>query len=565
MTRRNAQLPWGNRSNSSIYGGGGAGRGGIGRGAMLAGIVLATLVVGYFLFTRACSSTECDKFYCATGDSFATPEGYERVTKIYAFNAEKGGVPAGSNIQVQLKLENATTDGRNLGFYRYVQESKTWEPVTPAVLDAQGQQVSATLTSAPERLTVMRRLSPAGHVVAYLPANGRLHADATGKITILHTRDFKPNSDGGLTGEPSAVKPDGSYAWYPTVWVDGSETGLIPLVSGILQNTTTRSTHVQQILKKAQDLQLAGIDIAYMDLRVAERTSFTLFVAELASGLHAQGKKLTLTLPAPLRLPDRIDEGAYDWAELGKSADVLQIWPYRDQSTYRRDMPEILTALTAEVEPTKLVMTVSPYAVEKSNDGIATMSVVQAMITATKLSVRAGNDNRLTTNTNVSVVATNLDREENRSGIAWSPDTASVYFTYQQNGGRTVWIENVFSIGFKLELIPRFKLGGVAIEDASDSALLGNIWPALIPFINSGQPVLMQPNPTDLTPTWEVSKGSMEGGSRGVLTWITPAEPGTYTVSITVSDGVARFRNDIPLTVQPKASPTAVATPTAAR
>ncbi len=34
---------------------------------------------------------------------------------------------------------------------------------------------------------------------------------------------------------------------------------------------------------------------------------------------------------------------------------------------------------------------------------------------------------------------------------------------------------------------------------------------------------------------------------------------------IVPTDGVARFRNDIPLTVQPKASPTAVATPTAAR
>ena len=122
MSRRNAQLPWGNRSNSSIYGG--SGRGGMGRGVMLGAIVLATLVVGYFLFTRACSSTECDKFYCATDASYATPNGYQRVTQIYAYNPEKGAVPGGSNVQVQLKLEEATTDGRNLGFFRYVAESK---------------------------------------------------------------------------------------------------------------------------------------------------------------------------------------------------------------------------------------------------------------------------------------------------------------------------------------------------------------------------------------------------------------------------------------------------------
>jgi hypothetical protein len=107
-------------------------------------------------------------------------------------------------------------------------------------------------------------------------------------------------------------------------------------------------------------------------------------------------------------------------------------------------------------------------------------------------------------------------------------------------------------VGFKLELIPQFKLGGVAIEDASSNQLLGNIWPALVSFITSGQTVLLQPNPQDLVPQWKASKGTTEGGSRGVVRWVTPAEPGSYTVKLTVSDGVALFENEIPVTVQAK-------------
>ncbi|MGD9932287.1 MAG: hypothetical protein AB7T37_01080, partial [Dehalococcoidia bacterium] len=147
--------------------------------------------------------------------------------------------------------------------------------------------------------------------------------------------------------------------------------------------------------------------------------------------------------------------------------------------------------------------------------------------------------------------------------VIWDPQVASVAFTYDLNGGRTVWIENVFSIGFKLELIPRFGLGGVAIEDASANQLLGNIWPALAPFVASGQPVLVQPNPDDLVPAWTVTDGIAEGGQKGVLTWSTPANAGTYTITLALSDGVARFENEIQVNVEEAARPAASATPTA--
>ncbi|MDZ7727389.1 MAG: PKD domain-containing protein [Dehalococcoidia bacterium] len=59
----------------------------------------------------------------------------------------------------------------------------------------------------------------------------------------------------------------------------------------------------------------------------------------------------------------------------------------------------------------------------------------------------------------------------------------------------------------------------------------------------------MRPNATDLEPQWEVSGGSLEGGQSGVAVWTTPSEPGTYTVSLTLSDGVALFENEISVEV----------------
>jgi spore germination protein YaaH len=522
----------------------------------MAAIVAGVCAVGIFLFMKACGGSSCgDSYYCVSGQDIPPPDGYERVSDIYQYNTRKGTIAAGTDVAVQAELKKSTTDGRNLSFYRYMPDTKTWEPVAAAILDPQGKTVSTTLHETPAVMAVLRRLSPAGHVVAYLGHNQQLHKEALGRITILHTLDFTPAADGTVQGELTKVNPDPSFAFYPVIAANSNIKGSIPIVSSLLATAATRTAHVQNIAKLVADNQLAGVDIAYLDLLPTDRTGFTLFIGELYQVLHSQNKMLTLTLPSPIKTQDRIDEGAYDWAELGKSADVLEIAPYRDQGTYRIAMPDILSYLTGIVQPSKLVLTVTPYATEKSADGIRTLSIADAMVIATRLKIsNLTPDAKLTTNTNVEVAGQNIDKKENLTGVFWQPESACVTFTYKGTGGtggRTIWLENAFSIGFKLEFINRYKLGGVGIEDASGNDMLGNIWTALVPFITSGQPVLLQPNTNDLQPRWRVSAGTYEDTQKGSIKWLTPAEPGAYYVYLTLSDGVSLFESEIAVNVQP--------------
>ncbi len=563
MTRRGGQLPWGNRRRGGLYGGR---QTGLGRPLLVAALLFGVVIVAAFLVMRSCGGEGCSGFYCKGGGDIATPEGYERLSDIWQFNEDKGAVPPDKVIQVQLPLKASTADARNLSFFRYVPETKGWEAVSAAVLDIEGKHASTTFNSAYGTIAVLRRLSPAGHIIAYLGHNGQLHPEAAARATIVHTADFRPSSDGSVSGELTDIKvtgarTDGTVAHYPVLFGDPNDKGFIPIVSGILANSAGRSNHVQQIVKLVVEKNVPGIDIQYLGLPATDRTSFALFIAELGQALKAQNKALTVTLPAPIRQQERIDEGAYDWAEIGKAADVVQIGVYRDQTTYRRDMPEILAYLATIVQPNKLVLTVTPYAAEKSPDGVRALKITDAMAIATRLNPQTGADPKLTTNSNLDIVALNINQTAGRSGVVWQPATASVGFSYEQGGGRSVWIENVFSVGFKLELIPKFKLGGVAVEDASADIYLGDIWSGLVPFITSGQPLLLQPNPQDLVPQWKVSKGQMEGGQKGILKWQTPAEPGSYTITIILSDGASQFENELAVAVQAKER--ATTTPTA--
>jgi hypothetical protein len=569
MNRRGSQLPWGATGGAGFYGGPRRTRN-YRQLAILVAIGLGVVVLGWLFIGKMCNSSSCSEYYCPSGRKIAAPDGYEFFSRIFTYNESKGAVDPGTNLSVTVELTKQASDGQSLSFYRYVEETKNWEPITPAVLEPQGKVVSATFTGTPSVMAVLHRTAPGGAVIAYLPHNTPLHKEAAGHVSIVHPIDFKPTADGTLSGELSTLKADG-FDIYPVISANNATKGDVAIVENILSSPQSRSNHVQQIVKKMADANLKGIDIAYLDLPLTSRTSFSSFVTELFQQLHAQNKVLTLTLPSPIKAQNRIDEGAYDWAELGKYADLIEIAPYRDQATYRLTMPEILQYLTERVTPSKLVLTVSPYATETGGDTIRTMGIVEAMAIATRVTVRAEAD-AITTSTNIKVAGTNIDKDEGLPGVRWSPETATVAFSYKQpqgGGSRTVYIENFFSIGFKLELIGTYKLAGVAIDDASDNILLGDIWTALVPFVTSGQAILLQPNPEDLKPRWKVkdNQGTIEDTTRGSANWFTPAQAGTYSISLTLSDGVSLFENSVDVSVKAKPATTtpAPASPTAAR
>ncbi len=551
------RLPWGAGGGQVL--GRGNRRPGVGRAVALGAILVGLVLLGGFVFLRACGGSECVDVYCPSDRNIAAPEGYEFASRIFELNPEATPTQPGFDLQVQAALTREATDGQLLSFFRYDETAQRWDPIAPAVVDAQGRVATATFKEAPAVMAVLRRMTPGGVLVAYLPHNATLHREAQPHVTIVHPLDFAPNADGTIGGELSSTVAQGrGYEVYPVIAANASVQGQVAVVESLLADARSRTNHVQQILAKVNELGLRGIDIAYLDLPATQRTSFTLFVGELADALHAQGRQLTLTLPSPIKTQNRIDEGAYDYAELAKRADLIKIAPYRDQATFRLVMSEVLQFLTERVTPSKLVLTVSPYSTETGGDVIGRLTLVDAMNIATRISVRAQAE-AITTSTQVDVAGTNIDRDEGLTGLRWYPETATVAFSYKQpqgGGSRTVYIENVFSIGFKLELIPTYRLGGVAVEDASENVLLGNIWPAIIPFVTSGLPTLTQPNAEDLKPRWAASGGNMEDTGRGSARWFTPSQPGTYTISLTLSDGVALFENSVEVVVRQREAAT---------
>jgi hypothetical protein len=200
---------------------------------------------------------------------------------------------------------------------------------------------------------------------------------------------------------------------------------------------------------------------------------------------------------------------------------------------------------------------VTPLATEIGrSDEPRQLTLTDAMRIATTMEIRGVGGSPVETESNYEVVGVNIDRAAGSSGPAWDPASATVAFTFEDAAvasGIAIYLENALSIGYKVEYVGRFNLGGIAVQDASSDPLLGNLWAGLAPFIAGGNPVLASANDTILSPRWEIldeNGGTIEASQRGSIRWTTPAQPGTYTIALTLSDGVDLFTNRLPVVVQ---------------
>ncbi|MES4791660.1 MAG: hypothetical protein C4321_00545, partial [Chloroflexota bacterium] len=194
------RLPWGaGRTSQGLRGG--RAKPPTARIAALSAILLGVVLLGWLTYGRLCGGDDCVSVYCPSNRDIAAPDGYEFASRIFERNPEAVPTETGFDIQVQAALLHTATDGRMLSFFRYDESAQRWEPVAPAVLDAQGKVVTGTFKDTPAVIAVLRRNTPAGEVVAYLPHNATLNPQGAPHATIVHPIDFAPLADGSVGGE----------------------------------------------------------------------------------------------------------------------------------------------------------------------------------------------------------------------------------------------------------------------------------------------------------------------------------------------------------------------------
>jgi len=391
-------------------------------------------------------------------------------------------------------------------------------------------------SAVPQNLAVLQVLAQTYTVSASLPAGASLHADA--RPNIVSPRDFSPAADGSIIGSATTVDTSGSVQHVPTIV--GSSTDTAVIVDDILADESLRAAHVQQIVALVEDGGFDGIDLEYSAVDAGLNGQFTAFISALADAFGQGGHRLSLTLPPP-----GDQRSAYDWEELGGLVDYIKVLPIADPVAYWDNMPDGIARLTQDVAPQKILLVVNPFSIE-TGDVVRAIGYQNAMVLASAAAVREpDNPNDIISGATVRLVAESLDESEGASSIAWDDEAAAVAFTIGGTDRRRIYIENSYSVGFKLELVQAYGLGGVAVSDASAESDVANVWGRVNELVITSTVSLRRPSETMLVPVWQAPDGGDLGAGAGTsATWIAPSA-GTYAIILVVSDGDRRFGREI--------------------
>lgn len=473
------------------------------------------------------------------------PPGLSAVSRYIEFETDRPGTGA----EIGLPLTETVTETTGLGFYTY--QSNRWQRVLDVELSDDRARGEGNFQPLPTNLAILRVTAQAYMVGASLPSGAAVHGNA-GKLSIITPRDYTPVADGTITGTPTTLTPEAGTLIIPTVVGSNEDTAAV--VNDIVASESLRAAHVDQIMNLVTNNGLDGIDLEYSSVNPDNAGQFTAFVQAAAQELHGAGKKLVLTLPPPTT-----QRSAYEWEQLGEVVDYIKILPIADPVSYWQTMPDSLGQLSDDVPTQKILLVVSPFAIQGQGEAAQAIGYLRAMVLASSAAVREPTDPAdIKPNTPVELVARNLDQSEGASSLRWDDDALAVSFSLGGTDHDRIYIENSYSVGFKLELVQAYALGGLVVADGSASSDVADVWPKVRELIDSATVVLRRPNEQMLQATWEAPDGGSLQADAGATTAIwTPQTVGEQRVILVVSDGDRRFGQAVTIGVgQGEATPT---------
>ncbi len=545
---------------------------------------LAFVIVAVFVFSSVLGGDGDDD---GGGDSGGTTQLAQGVkSRLAAFPELPPGLTAasqylefeidrpGTGLDLTIPLTETVQDASSLGFYTY--QSNRWQRILDVNVTQENPQCpcgQGEFQPLPANLAILRVTAQAYIVAASLPSGASVHP-AAGQLALVTPRDYAPVADGTVQGTPTELTVDDATLVIPTVV--GSNQDSAAIVNNILRDETLRTNHVEQIANLVNNNGLDGIDLEYSSVAPESAAQFTAFVQATADELHSAGKKLVLTLPPPTA-----QRSAYEWEKLGAAVDYVKILPIADPVSYWETMPDALGRVSDEVPTEKVLLVISPFAIQDSGDVNQPIGYLSAMVLATSLALREPTDPAdIIPNAEVEVVAQNLDAGEGATAMRWDEDALAVSFSLGGTQHDRIYIENAYSVGFKLELVQAYALGGLVVADGSGSSDVANVWPKVRELVDSATVILRRPNDQMLQSLWQAPDGGDLQADAGATTarWI-PRTEGEQRVVLVVSDGERRFGQAMKIqvgegeetptpsplaTFAPSGSPTATSTPGAA-
>ncbi|HUR78972.1 MAG TPA: glycosyl hydrolase family 18 protein [Acidimicrobiales bacterium] len=213
-------------------------------------------------------------------------------------------------------------------------------------------------------------------------------------------------------------------------------------VHTMLATAASRAAHVTAIVNLVVTKDYDGFDVDYESLQASERDLFSAFVSELATALHAKGKKLTVAVHPKTSEPGSWDgPQAQDYAAIGKAADKVRIMAYDYHWS---------TSAAGAIAPLSWV------------EQVAQFSVSQISAAKVQLGMPSyGYDWVGSTGEGQMWAELEALRANKAATKQWSTADTAPWFTYSADGkSHTVWYENAQSIDPKLALVDKYGLAG---------------------------------------------------------------------------------------------------------
>lgn len=285
---------------------------------------------------------------------------------------EQRGTPP-QNLTLTMNIPSNITPA-SADLYGYDAESKAWQfiPSQRADIDGKVALAAALENTLPDVVVVVQLATQAPLVSVVIAPGEALLPAVAATANVIHPGGLRPKADGTLDGAlPAGIEFGRTYAVIPVIRnfaADGTVDA--DSIVKLLSDAALRTEHVQRLAEFAISKQYAGLAVDYRNLPATLRTDFSRFTRELRSVLSSEGRSLTIVVPYPTQDGAAFDTGAYDWRQIGLSADVVQLLLPPDPRQYMPEgtLRQVLAWGVGEISRAKLQGAISGMSVSEENN-----------------------------------------------------------------------------------------------------------------------------------------------------------------------------------------------------